>query len=848
MWISYTDSEVNCFHPVCEAALNRALELLDRQTQYRVLHHQYTGTLEMDFVIQNIETGKYLCVIEVKRTPADVQSARYQFQAMSYVQMNSAETEKPFYILTNLEYAICFRYDGDRPRVFQQMLMPGTISIGSFEQERDDFINRLSLFFKEQIQCFLGNEYSYLITLDEFARRMCQLKNNSRSWKGHLAVLLYEYIRGAFMSINRHDLPDIRLFHNDVRRICDEAARVNFKDIFTFSPDRFDTPNDITNAMLTNLYDFGCQNISGDSISSVLHQIVSEGHEHEGEVPTDLELGRIVACMAKAVSGDLLEDDRICDPAAGSGNLISSAINVFNLSPNQIIVNDWNPKLLELLSLRLGLNFARSISQRSSPVIENKNVSELSIEFFEHVKVVIMNPPFVAGITCTERKRNLFDRLRILTNDNYRTEVGQMPLEGVFLELIVHLVQNGTTIACVFPKTHLTARGPEAKAIRSLLLYDFGLCSVFTYPGNQIFDGVTKDTCILVGKIHETNDVVKVFSSYDEIPDIDGHRFEQVIMGELEDNFTPLMPGIVGRKISHVQLTESLNDGWRLLNSELSDGINFVRTVFEASPLFMKIQSLHWNMKRGKTANNGGSDLLFVDTRKELYLHFADELAGRLKPGMKNARLNSFVVGNGDSKFLDLSNAPEELVDEIIEFYLGFPVRGGRQKRSAKTRTQLKKLLNQESQNGFPANCVLIPRAIRKEGRVYLSEAPIFVSTNFRVCSAPNEDQALLLATWISTVFYQLNCEVASKDQEGMRKMEIQDIEETFVPDFSRVPEGVVAQLQHEKTNLTFLNLNDPQIRQVDRIWANYLFGEAAEEKLIEASRLLSFLVSRRNP
>ncbi len=40
-----------------------------------------------------------------------------------------------------------------------------------------------------------------------------------------------------------------------------------------------------------------------------------------------------------------------------------------------------------------------------------------------------------------------------------------MPLEGVFLELINTLVPSGTIIACVFPKTHLMARGEEAKAL-----------------------------------------------------------------------------------------------------------------------------------------------------------------------------------------------------------------------------------------------------------------------------------------------------------------------------------------------------------------------------------------------
>ena len=43
----------------------------------------------------------------------------------------------------------------------------------------------------------------------------------------------------AFTYLKRNDLPDIRIFHNDIARICDEAARVNFKDIFNYSDKTF---------------------------------------------------------------------------------------------------------------------------------------------------------------------------------------------------------------------------------------------------------------------------------------------------------------------------------------------------------------------------------------------------------------------------------------------------------------------------------------------------------------------------------------------------------------------------------------------------------------------------------
>lgn len=846
MWISYSDSEVNKFHPVCEKALNNALLDLGKNTQYRVLHHQYTGALEMDFVIQNISTGKYFCVIEVKRTPADVHSARYQFQAMSYVQMNSEQSEKPFYILTNLERAFLFRYDSSRPRVFQQMLKPGLCSIGSFTQDEDVFIDNLSTFFKHQLEQFFNGNYEYLITLDEFAHHMEQIRNNPKKWKSHLAVLLYEYIRGAFTFINRNDLPDVRIFHNDVERICNEAARVNFKDIFSYSQETFENPTIIDNSTLSNLFDFGYQNVSGDSVSGLLHQIVSVGHEHEGEVPTDLELGRIVSILAKNISGEISEEDFICDPAAGSGNLITTAVEIYNLSPKQILVNDWNEKLLELLSLRLGLNFARQINKNNSPTIENKNIAALEKDFFSNVKVIVMNPPFVAGINCIERKQRIYRKLREITNNNYKTNVGQMPLEAVFLELITHLVKPGTTIACIFPKTHLTARGSEAQIIRSLLLSNLGLHTIFTYPGDEIFDDVTKDTCVLVGKAMMPNDIIKVFSSYDKITDLDTHRFEQSIENSLTNQFSSIMPGVVGRTIEKSSLLSSINDGWRELNSEMVEGINFVKTVFESSDKFQKLKYFEFEMKRGCAANGGGSDLMFIDSRRQLYSQFANRNLV-LKAGMRNAKHTHFCVGSGDSKFLDIIANDDTVINEIITAYLTLPSRDGQQQRAQKTLAQLKSILEYESSHGFASNSVLIPRAIRREGKVYLSENPVFVSTNFVVCSTQNARDALLLSTWISTVFYQLICEVASKDEAGMRKMEVNDILLTFAPKLENIPESVVNELKQEKDTLSFIDLKSPEIRNVDRIWAKHLFGDDFESKLNEAVRLLSFLANRRD-
>lgn len=846
MWIDYCDSEVNCFHPVCERALNRALQLLHKEEQYCVLHHQSTGTLEMDYAVQNIQTKKYLCVIEVKRTPADVQSTRYQFQAMSYVQMNADESERPFYILTNLEQALSFRYDGTRPRAFQQILEPGVVQIGSFQNDvQAVFEEKLAQYFQHQIKAFGENSYRYLTTLEEFSQKMEELKNTPKAWKSTMAILLYEYIRGSFAFLNRTDLRNVRIFRNDISKICEEGAKVDFKGIFSYSAETFADEAAVSAPLLEQLFEFGRKNVNGDFIAGVLHHIVSEGHEHEGEVPTDLELARLVAELAKNSSGELAQSDCVCDPTAGSGNLLSEAASVYGLNASQLVANDWNPQLLELLSLRMGLKYGKTLHPQNAPTISDRNIADLDRVYFQNIKVIVMNPPFVAGINCVERKKRLYDKIEQLTGKKADTKIGQMPLEGVFLELVLELVQCGTTIACVFPKTHLMGRGMESKAIRKLLLEKMGLHTIFTYPGDGVFDEVTKDTCVLIGRVGETAEEVRMIASCEIVPNLDVHRFAEALNMELSENYSPMTAGMDGRKIKTVELMQQADSGWKMLNHELEDAVRFVEQKFEQNTRFQKLSSYDYPMKRGGAGNQGGSDLLFFDSREELYRLYQEKIVPGI--GMRNARLSTMNVGAGDSRFLDLNQNPPEQIEKVVESYLQLPERGGKQQRRKKSKGELLAILKQEGRNVFPAHTVLIPRGIRTTGRVYYAEQPVFVSTNFVGCSLPSREQAILLSTWMTTIFYQLICEVLSKDQEGMRKMEVLDIRRTLVPDMASVSEKTKRKLQDAAPRVTFLELRKPEIREVDRIWAEELFGILAENTLSTARKLLEYQANRRN-
>jgi len=850
MWISYYDSEVGKYHPVCERVLNIALQKIDKASEYEVLHHALAGSLEMDFAIRNKRTQQYLCVIEVKKTLADVNSARYQYQAMSYVQ-NLSGTGKPYYILTNLEYALAFRFDPTRPRVIQQMLEPGIVNIASFGSlPQADFEGKLADYFAQIILDFIADRYKYLATLEQFEAHMRNLANDNKKWKSSLVVLLYEYIRGAFLSVGRNDLPyDVRRFRNDVRKICNEAVAINFKEIFTFSPQSFEAKAGVANDILASIFEFGKQSISGDSIAGLLHSIVSTGKEHDGEVPTDLELARVVAVLAKSISGEISDSSYICDPAVGSGNLVSSAADVFGILPSQIKANDVNKRLLELLSLRIGLNYPQITSNHNSAVITAHHVADLPPAYFYDVSVIVMNPPFVAGINSIERKQVLINQICEIKGTKATTDVGQMNLEGVFLELICALCKPNTVIACVFPKTHLVARGKAAVILRRLLLSDFGLKAIFSYPEDGLFEDVTKGTCVLLGQVGSQVDSVKFISSSCLVEDIDLNLFGSAIKEEFtSDGFSYIAPGIEGTAVDNSYMHDNINDGWRLVCREFDDALAFWKTHFAPSNILVRLSEIENDKlprKRGAAGNSGASDLLLFDRDKELAHRFSNlpTIAA-----MRNAKLERLLVSKGDTACFDATNISDNDLSSVVDYYQDLPKREGRQKKKGKTNDELIALLKSTAKKFTPAYVVLLPRGIRRLGRVYVVDNDVVVSTNFIAISAGTKGDAYVLASWFSTVFYQLICEVNAKPQEGMRKMEVGDIEGTLVPVLDKITQGQRDEIAIEISNIEFLTLNRPSTRKIDKIWATILFGPDSAARLSEATRLLEFLANTRNP
>lgn len=853
MWIKNTDKEVECFHPVCKEALEGALKQLNLDKDYEVQHHRYVDTIEMDLVVANKATNKILCVVEVKRTIAAVNSTRYQYQAMSYVQsLRDNELESRYYLLTNLESSCLFKFDKNRPNVYEQIIEPGFSLNHKFADiSKEEFMTDLMKQYANFISIVKNDSGKYMLSFKQFADEIHDKLDKDIEWKKALVALFYEYIRGSFTKINRNDLKTIAQLSYKLDLICREGLKVNFKDIFTLPNLATNQRNIETNrTLLQQLFELGKTYVDADELASVMHKVVSEEHKHEGEVPTDTDLATLMLWLVKCITGGLKADEKIMDPASGSGSLLCAAANVYeHIQPSQLIANDINSRLLQLLSLRIGLKFASMVEKGNTARITSMNIADLPTTDFEHVKVIVMNPPYLAatGVNCVSRKVELYRRIRLLKGCEPTTTSGQMPLEGPFVELVSTLAKEGTIIAAIIPNTHFTTKGDASKAIRTMLLNDFGLQLIFNYPQEKLFEGVTQNTSIAIGVKGTHANAVRYLYSNEIVSEIDASTISETLKSKFSvEELANINDQFEGCLLPKEKLEQMIDDGWQIGNMTKHDAQNFVQTNIATSRLMTKLSDSEFkDYQRGKIGNDGCTDLLYLNAKNPFLIKARKQIRGHLAAGLNNAKFDKLALGAGESVFFNVDGMSDRQIRKVVDMFIEEEnAKNKKQRRDKKSPEDYVSILKKEAKRVSPAHSVMLPRMIRSNGRVFVSDRPTFVSTNFFVIEA-DEMRAKILASWFSTIFYQLECEAYGNNRKGLRKLEKEDYEPLHVPVTSELSEDEKERIVSTPIN-EFVNLRSPQARDVDRVWAEILFGENAEELIEETLTLVPILVADR--
>ena len=123
------------------------------------------------------------------------------------------------------------------------------------------------------------------------------------------------------------------------------------------------------------------------------------------------------------------------------------------------------------------------------------------------------------------------------------------------------------------------------------------------------------------------------------------------------------------------------------------------------------------------------------------------------------------------------------------------------------------------------------------------------VSTNFLVAQFVDDIRARVTASWLLSVFGQLQMELNGIDQEGMRKLESRQIGNILIPDFSifsNEDKQALISAYIDDDPLDFTNII---IRDLDELWETYLnkyFG--LEIKVSDVLYLFQDILDDRSP
>ena len=858
----YEDDEVKVFHPICEKALNQALKNLGLDNDYEVKHHETIGSLEADFVLLRKNTGKYVLFIEVKRKPAAVSSTRYRIQAQSYVQEAQSSVELPYYAITNLEVLDIFKYDSARPSVNQQIIEPSPVRVGDFSDNPNVFFNNLVITFEQMINIVINDQGTYKELTGSFIPMLENNKLDRTKWHQSLVVAGYEYIRGVLRANNRSVSWKAALtYKNRPSKILDNIKSINFNSL-TLPPIPVSNDDELWNsAMLADISELGQKTMSGDELAELIHSIAIEGREHEGLVPTDLELANILAILVRHVlNRDLQEGEIICDPAAGSGNLLASSKAGFqNIKPKQIWANDNEPLFLELLSIRLGLMFPTVVSPNNSPKVTEKNIIELEKDEFNNVKVVLMNPPYVSGVKDPKTKREVAARIYDVNGEMSRTNIGQVGIEAPFLELINSLVEDGTVIGVVFPKQYLTTKGREASTFRRFLLDEFGLNTIFMYPREGIFQDVIKDTVVLIGSKNTNQKQVNIIRSEITLANNDLGKMRQGLTKlTVDGSLTNIAYGLNIRKLNITDLEDRIESGWRNLTI-LGEGTE--KWIIENLATKSKpLSSIH-DLKKGRIGNARASDLLFINSNNRFWYKVQDYVPNDwLYPALRTVKEIDTLYIDSSTTEVRFFAPPDKafitgtkeyvLLEKILDIYMDVQsttITKSKQRKKAKTKEELRKIINRERKKVTSEYTILIPRNIRRFARVFITREKSYVSTNVIEVTGGTIEEKWITVSWLQSVFSQLQFEGMAKDQEGTRKLEEGSIGDLLIPDIELVGEKEAMELTNlAKNRDEFLDLCNPKKYTVDEVWSSVM--NLSEETLYGTLHLLEERVAERFP
>ena len=361
-------------------------------------------TLIIDFVIIRNSTGKVLLPIEVKRTKQSVRSSGRR-QSRDYFNNLGNLRESKYYCSTNLELTELFRDDVNRPKTTSQQVQLEGGDLGSALRSAQDFYAEITSVFMRLISICLEDSGTYSSSYDSLSASLTGAVEDVDRWHRNLMPYSFEFIRAVaghqpnFQSkLRAAKWAPVDSYSRSPFRLVEAASLVDFKAIFSEPIPRPDDQDAFSSGLVDEAHRAGKAGTSPDNLAELIAEILSESNR--GVVETDPELAQLLAVLAKSEIGEELGDRRIFDPGAATGRLLLAAKDSFpDAVPGQFWANDIEKRFLEIVSLRLGLEFGEVITPGNSPMVTAYDIGDLRPDSCSQVGLVLMNPPFMFDVT-----------------------------------------------------------------------------------------------------------------------------------------------------------------------------------------------------------------------------------------------------------------------------------------------------------------------------------------------------------------------------------------------------------------------------------------------------------------
>jgi|GEM_PF-2152706 len=858
----YWDDEVRVFHPLFEEVLNHTLTDMGLDEELEVIHHWSTkGFIGIiDFAICNKKSKKVLLPIEVKKTVVDLKAIGRR-QARGYLGSLGMFRGSDYYLATNLEHVELFRDTPNRVLTMAQLLNLSHSHVGDLKtSDFEAFIVALQNSLKQVLDVVRGNDGSdYASNISGLLHALETSVEDLDSWHQAQAFYAFDYIRGAlgldpFFQKRVEEWKPADSFVKLPGEMKDLVSKIDFDLLFENLPNgRFN--NKEISQIAAGAFEAGQSEDFAEDLAGVVNEIAYTVKGIPGVVETTPNLADLlVAHLSLAVGPEIDSKMKVLEPGCGSGNLIVALKKFYeNLTAKQIFGVEKQELFREVLSLRLGLHFKDSLRIGERPDLSIRTLESIEVNECGDVGLVIMNPPFIRGIDCVKERKEIADLILKISKTKSVLTGKQLGYECGYLELILTLVPDQTVVASIFPKNALLR--PDSSELRRFLINKFGLKQIVLYMDNNLFGSVQKSTVILIGNKGSTSESVEVFNYTTDLGNIDFQRFK------MKSNRNEYIHTLGARvEIKAKVLMESADAGWKAL---LSGGESEYEVCLNKILNCAQFSTIGKNHKliRGSIGNKGASEFLFNAkmSSKDSQLKRPDKWEkipnDWILPAVKNSdsapREITREFGESAIHFPE-SHRVQDINSSIFKNYLlekrksaksksGF----GSQRKEDKSSEDLLRIL--EVSRPVHGPVVLIPRGQRAVAQISFScEKELMVSTNFFIAECESRSEAIVLASWLLTIFGQLQLEHSGIDQEGMRKLEKFQIENCFIPQEIKFTNDEMGQLEKVLMAADPLSFKAIAPREIDEVWARKLSPEKWNDLIASTESTLQVMCNQR--